>query len=272
MGSPAFYFWPESAGYLVKVGLGGVCTSFTNIVPDPVVESVVGVSRMGWQTRHILSNQTRIRVVLRRFNGRSTAGALAVQRLELLREHLRRGGIVCVTNNDSKAWCAFVTNALRQRETELLCTAETFGGALETGQQPIADDEIVIQSSYPQVKRERHTVSSYNAAVGKITVSNANGLNFNHLAGPVLAHHRDFYVAMRLAPDFSGPVIDDEGTGRRQYTLDVTLQQDGLVLENLAGQAGSVGGWSSETVIGALDLAPDTKLSNGGNTLIYGGL
>ena len=250
--APKIYWYPESGGLLRKCDFTGVANNFTTAEPAPQMDRGVGISRVGGVRSSMNQNLTGYRFTLRRFSGVSSAGQTLARKLEAIEEHLKLGGMICVANNASKSWSAFAKSNISQSDREIYVTTETFGGALESGQVPAANDEIYLQAAYPNIRRERLVVSAYNSSTRKVTLGSLLGASW-HLTAPVFLHHRDFYVAMVLDPSLQGTPLLTSEFGRRAWTWDCTLIQDGATLANLAEQAGS-SGWSDTDVIKGIDL------------------
>lgn len=269
MGAPKLYWYPEAAGPLQTCDLSGVCSAFTALEVNPVVERAEGVSQNGGRVVVVQRNSLRVRVYLRRFAGYTSAGQIVIRKLLALREHLRAGGVVVVAGNQSKAWCSFAEGSLSRGQTGINTRGELFGGALESAQAPAADDEIWIQGGWPGVQRELIKVSSYTSVAKKVSL--AAGLDFSH-TDPVFLYHRDFYVGLKLPQDQVGsPLLTDEL--RRAWTLDLELEQDGNLIQTLSSQGSS--GWGTTSTWGDLDLESlqqkQEQLSAGGSGGLFGG-
>ena len=214
--NPVIYYYPSSGfdAQLVTIDLGEI---LSDLQMTPIRSAIDAMSYQGRFYRTNLNGRMKIRVLLERFTDRAL-----VRKLYSLQSHLERGGLIGICENQNKAWAAYLNEGMGNSGQTVLET----GGNVFYNQTAALDalDEVVIQSSNPEVKREWNDV---NLAVGstdaRITLSDA--LIHNYKQEPVLIRFHGFWPIMRLPADQLGrPIVTHDH--RISYTLDLTLEED----------------------------------------------
>jgi len=259
MGNAKLYYYPDgSAGKLEVVNLGG---PLTELSWRPARNRVSAVSYAGSMSSQNMGGSVYVRVVLERFTGLTAAGKKLAADLESLMAHLGAGNAVAVTADSDNDWAAYASGSLAQGDTRV----PTGGQFLSWASGTVAGGErVMVHGGWPTSRRESIEFSSLNST-NEITL--ARGLRYSYPDGPVLVHHRDFWVGLRLPQDQLGQHIV-VGANRRSYTLDMELFMDWGAVASWAPQDE---GFNDDDDVGGRTFDSPTRPSTGGGGAVDGG-
>ena len=220
----ALWCYPDST----RAGGGGLLTLEEILFPslfrdlEVTVRQVGAVSEAqgGFRPQTIRQNVLRVRLTVDRVSVADHAGK--ARALRTLESHLRRGGVIAVAGDKSKAWAGYATK-LPQRSDEVIRTSGNPWSALSgSTQQVAAGDEIVISSASPESYREWQEVDEATyGGVDRITL--ADPVVYSPALLPVLLRHWAFFPALVMEdPNQTDPIVTSEDRGLT-YSLDVDL-------------------------------------------------
>ena len=213
---PAFFYYPSNAGSLEVLDLA---EPLSDLQETPIRDVDDAYDGAGNFFRVVHAGRYRVRIVLERFTARSLE-----RDLMSMSAHLERGGSVGFSNVRSKTWLALrspsdtwsrADNYIQHQGNAFTCWYSSADIA--------ALDEIVIESTNPEMYRDFSTVASLTnsrrVALGQV-------LRYSYStdpAVPVTARYRDFWPVLRLPKDQLGkPIVTHDH--RIAWTLDVTLE------------------------------------------------
>lgn len=224
MASAKIYYYPDPDGPVVTIDL---LTNLSDLeeIPEDVVD--VAESTHGDQSRQLWRSRLRVRALLERFSGSSSAGQGLARDLLSLRHHLMRGGSIGLTADSSKAWCAWSVGVMASAGATIISTrgdptSGWAGGTVASG------DELVVFGGQPAPPYEWTTCSSLSGA--KLTL--ATGLRYSYDTR-VGIRHRNYFPALILPADQAGAALLTHER-RTNYTLDLELVEDIAALDAMS--------------------------------------
>ena len=244
------WYYPDPAGAVVEIDIGEGLSDLqkNGAVVQSASESVSGA---------VYTNQTSARSMVRVINERFTSYALARQ-LETLENHLRRGGVIAVAEESSKAFAGYLNFPLPSSGAtsfSLQGTPWPFAGVITLA----GGNEFVLQSPSPKYLRELGLLTSHGAG-NTMTVP---ATVYDYSAEPwVLFRTRGFWPLLRLPVGQRNQKMLTHDH-RISWTFDVQLEEHVDGLDIFAGIADSevvtatpLGGVIQQTVPEILDLHP----------------
>ena len=265
MGNSTAWWYPYDGGRLEEIDFG--TEGISSVIEMPVRDVRDSHSIGGAFHRTVLSGGMRVRLVLERFSGLTTAGKTLHRQLASLEAHLHRGGLMVFSADRDNAWLGFMEGTLLPIQgTGFLHTA---GGNIlpqftGTGVAAAlaAGDELVLETPNPTLHREWLLVSSESG--GSITLDTSDGqqVRYDYRDQSVAwVRERNFYPALRLPDNQVGKplLITDH---RLTYTWDVTLELDYLAIESLI-VGPNLAGHTTDGSLGFPTLDSSPKLDTG---------
>lgn len=254
MGSPTFFFYPEDGGPLVTVALP---TLLADLRDERGAVAHVPVDAVGLPTSILERTTLSVRIAFGPY-GHQTYGPLLHRGMQLLQDHLDRGGVAGFSRDSAKAWCGVIPGTPNQGGV----TLRTGGnGFTAWGSASLAaGDELVIEEGAPGWRTETVTYSS--ASGGTLTVAGlgpSSGFAYSYKTAPILVRHRDFFpVLWRKEEDRGTPLM--ESNRRISWSADFRLEYSRIATLRLfdAGayrERPRVGASEPHILSGALPLA-----------------
>lgn len=223
MSNAALYYYPDSKGTLETIDLGGPLQELEEI---PLRQVGQGRAMWGYSTTYVYGGSMRVRVV-REYSG--YASPTLDRALMTLSAHLERGGLVGVTADQSKAWASVVGRGTVNRGDTGLFVKGNLWYTRGAGAVLASGDEVVLESSNPELYREFTTINAWDTLLPTITP--AARYTFS---GTVHVRWRNFYPALFWPADQRSRPIVTSRNGRVTHTLDVTLEMDWSAMEAAA--------------------------------------
>jgi hypothetical protein len=233
MGTSEIWYYPSETGPVQMIALG---ERFT--VMEESQER-----RLSWTTtlsgrRHAvdLGGTELIRVTLDRFDPTTTTR----RSLEAVVNHLLRGGIIGLCLDADEGWAAGVLGSPAADDTTLSTDGGLYSWLPGT---PAADTIVVVQSGYPDWRRESRVISS----VSGDTLTLTSGLLFDYAGSPVIVRERDTWIGLRLAEGARQETLLTWGEGGVVATLDLPLVVDWGAIADQVAASGALRGESGES-------------------------
>jgi len=236
MGNTTAWFYPDPSGSLEEIDFG--IDGISSVIELPLRDVRDSHSIGGAWHRTVLGGGLRVRLVLERFSGLTTAGKTLQRQLASLEAHLHRGGLIVFAADRDNAWLGVMDGSLLPARGDAALT--TFGGnllsvftATGTAAALAAGDEIILESFNPTMHREWLLVSSESGGVITLDTSDGQNVRYDYTdAGSTIVRERNFYPALRLPEDQVGRVLLTTDH-RHTWTWDVVLELDYLAIESL---------------------------------------
>jgi len=235
MGNSTVWWYPYDGGRLEEISFG--TEGISSVIELPMRDVRDSHSIGGGFHRTVLGGGLRVRLVLERFSGLTTAGKTLHRQLASLEAHLHRGGLMVFSADRDNSWIGFMEfSTLPRQGTGFLNTSGNFLTQFTgtgTAAALAAGDELVLETPNPTMHREFLLVSSESG--GSITLDTSDGqqVRYDYADQDVaFVRERNFYPALRLPEDQIGrPLLITDH--RHTYTWDVTLELDYLAIHSL---------------------------------------
>lgn len=232
MGNSAIYWYPAEGGPLERLDFGE-CIS--DLQPRRVPFNNASGSDDGEIT--VTSNGAVLELTI--VNERmSTANQRSlISALRAFEVHAKAGKPFGFAVDSDKAWAAYTSDDTPSHgKTQLDHDGNVF--IAYNGIVALATDDFVhVESLAPSAKWEEHQLTG----VGSSFVTLSRGLYFDHVDGPCLVRHADFFPVLYLAPNaVTGPPIITSDFGRN-WTLSMTVRTSVSAYRALLDSTGGAG-------------------------------
>lgn len=208
MGNPYIYWYPERTAGLETIDLGAGGLSDFRQWPVSQGRAKRALGGQVWPSPYGSFQEV-------------TAGIdmitdQAIRRALLTFEtHVQGARMFGVSNNHAKSWAGMTTNPLVRAQTVIPTGGNAFA-AYNNSAALAASDVVVIESAWPECRREWAVVSS----VSGNTITLSAGLKYNHTAQPVLIRHETFFP---LVAQIRGEPIVDQVAGDLIVALNIDV-------------------------------------------------
>lgn len=255
MGNPAFYLYPDTDGPLTVMDLGEGLSALKE-TPIPMRKVTQSADGRGWSS--ITQFNYEVAITLRAF-GTPAASALE-RKLQLVANHLNRGGYVGFTADTGKTWGSILPMAPRVGDTEFTVAGNGFSSWSSNG-VVAAGDEIVLETVFPESRRDIVTVTSL---TGTALVT-AEALRLTMLYQPVIRYRR-LWPVLYMDPNDGEDAVDPVRTIGIAYDLTIRLRYSPSLAYQVAngGVPSSMGtssviGSGAVSVLGATSMRPTSS-------------
>lgn len=213
MSTSYFYLYPDDDGPLLAVDLAECVSSrIERPAPDRILTRSADGS--GWSSSTAFGYT--VNLTLQAFG---SAAATALERkLQLVANHLNRGGMVGFSRDHAKTWACIISAPPRAADTTMTAPGNGFASWSSAGTLA-AGDEVTIETGHPENRRDILTVTSLTGTT--LTLAEALRLSFRY---PPLVRWRDFWPLLYTDPSDGTAAVDVVQTIGYAYTLDITLR------------------------------------------------
>lgn len=196
--------WPLDSGPVATLDWGYSLQKLTPILMRDRVDTLDGLRRP-----YSLDFGAELRVQVRKERTDDATGI--ARQFVILDSILKRGGVIGLADDRTKAFAAYATTPIRAGDTTIYLGLNTYAGLLPDALNLVAGDQLVIESGNLEGKREQVTVSSVTVGVGTtIALSTTVMQDYDETCG-VMVRHRHFYPALRLPADQANvTLVSDE--------------------------------------------------------------
>lgn len=214
MGTPHIYWYPNEGGPVRKLNLAEHLSDLQEVPSADVQDDYDGAGRL---VRVHHQDILRVRLVLERFGD---PGEDSREReLQAIHSHLLRGNAIALSRDSAKTWAAMTSSTPSEGDGIIYTPGNGFSVWTLGTASLAAGDEVVIESEWPDSRREIAVVSSL---AGGVQVVLEDGCIYEY-SDAALIRWRDFYPVLRLPRDQIGRAIVPHDH-RINWTLDVELE------------------------------------------------
>lgn len=244
MGNAKLWYHPKSGGLVAEVDVGGPLSSLDDwAAPVPIGDETADGREFSITT----ITPTLVQLTIEKFDD-----AVLYRRLKVLEGWLQRGGTCALADDAAKAVAGYLVTSPARGDTALTLGAQPWS-TYNPSAALAADDEIVLETGQPVVRRELTKLSAVSGS--SLTIS--PGAILDYVDEPwVLARYRGFFPSLRLP----------RGSRSRQLltTERRVVHTFSATLEVVPYAYGVFAGIGSETIIGSSytdgDRTPDEIL------------
>ena len=228
------WIWPLDSGPCQRLDWGYTLQKLTPILTRDRVDTLDGIRRP-----YSVDFGAELRVQVRK---ERTADSTGIAReFVVLESILKRGGVIGLANDRTKAFAAYATTPIRAGDTTLYLGPNVYAGLLPDALALAAGDQLVIESGNPEGKREQVTVSSVTVGAGTtIALSTTVLQDYDETCG-VMVRHQHFYPALRLPADQAGAtLVSDEYAALWTFEAELVVDAGIYGLAHLEGNLGEL--------------------------------
>jgi hypothetical protein len=226
MATVEIYYYPEAGGSLIRVPLTRRLSRLEEVDTVDAEDASNGYLSTSRAFRGV---RRRIRVAIDRVNWMVADGKSLHRALVPVIQHLRNGGVIGLTLDNTKAYAGYIAGSISQGASNYNFGGNAFSVWPSATCAPASGDEVVISTPPLYGKHERRLVGSVTPSTYGFYYVGFNGetLAYNYESPSMLRWH-GFWPALKLPQDAinSPPITNEHGIS---WSLDLTLEEDPAV-------------------------------------------
>lgn len=221
--SAALWWEPKGADIPNRISLGRALSDLQKV---PQTQARFARTLSGRRDTTRLTASTRIRVESAPINDYDLA-----DRLEEMANYLRRGGLISLAEDQSKAWAYFASSAIAG--STLITLTNNPWDAYSSG-NPTAGDRFTLHGPTPRLLKESHEVDSLTVIPGGLGIVSTQELRAEwDTEEHVLVREYGFWPILRMPEDAMNQAVLRH-RHRRYWTLELTLETDEHAISTIA--------------------------------------
>jgi hypothetical protein len=221
MPQPSVYYYPVEGGAIREVDFG---YSLQSLKPIEGYDNPTTINGIGSPSFNPLLGRLRVHLRKERVPSLTSSGAVLAREFVALENHLRRGGVIGVALDRTKAFAAYVNTGLFAGGSTIDGGPNVYRDVLSSALAMAAGDTICLESGNPDWRREQLKINTVSVGSLTFSITTTSAIVYDRdNASGVMVRHRDFYPALFLPQDQQDKeiVTDENGT---LWTFDAELQ------------------------------------------------